>query len=270
MGGKRSQNSDKDGKRKRHKVSGFIDPNTSGIYATCNRGKENQCRNELINFFSEKAEEYYGDLDLESDKEDKQELTIEEQIAAEVGNLKDKGKNKKETFKPIDLGCECLIFFKTRKPIQPAEFVQRICQECHDSKRKTTRYTQKLTPISFSVSPSIEELKKLAKIVLGPHFHKEEGQEPHKFAINVTRRNFNTLPKIDIIKTVAECVGREHGHSVDLKAFDKLILVECYKSNIGMSVVENYNQLERFNLQQIFDKNQEGAEVEAKSDSNAA
>lgn len=119
---------------------------------------------------------------------------------------------------------------------------------------KNTRYTQKLSPITFSVSASIEELGKLAKKVLKPHFHNETDQKPVSFAIKVTTRNFNTLTKGEIIQKVAESVGRDHGHKVDLKKYDKLILVECFKSNIGMSVVNNYEKYQRFNLQQIFEK----------------
>jgi tRNA acetyltransferase TAN1 len=173
-----------------------------------------------------------------------------------LDGLQNKPKNvaKKEPLQFIDLGCECVVFCKTRRPIDPATFVEKICQESFESKVKNTRYTQKLTPITFSASASIEELSRLAEIVLKPHFHKEEGQEPYTFAIKVSTRNFNTLTKGEIIQKVAESIGRDHGHKVDLKKYDKLILVECFKNNIGMSVVNNYEKYQKFNLQQIFEK----------------
>ena len=257
MGKRKAGNSKGGNKNKKFRVSGFIDPNTSGIYATCNRGKEQQCRKELINLFSDKAEEYFNldELNEESDAEkDDKDLSIEEKIQKELNDMQDSKGTKKEILKPIDLGCECLVFIKTRRPIEPATFVERICEEFSESKSKTTRYTQKLSPITFSVTPTMEEVKKLAERVLGPHFHNKNDQKPYKFAIQVSKRNFNTLQKPEIIKAVAESVGRDHGHSVDLKNYDKLIMVECYKSNIGMSVVNNYDRLERFNLQQIFEK----------------
>lgn len=255
--GKR-KSSDKGGnKNKKFKAGGFLDPNTSGIYATCARGKEQQCRKELMNIFSDKIEQLY-DLDQykdeQSDEEDK-ELSIEDQIKKELNDMKQTNESKKEFLKPIEIGCECVVFIKTRKPVQPEELVEKICKDCVESKEKTTRYTLKLTPITYSVSPTIEEVKKLAAKVLAPHFHKPEGQEPVKFAIQVSKRNFNTLERGDIIKTIAECVGREHGHSVDLKKYDKLILVECFKTNIGMGVASNYEKFEKYNLQQIFEKN---------------
>lgn len=237
---------------KKFKSSGIIEPSTTGIYATCNRGKEQPCLKELINLFTEKAEAYYDLSQVdEQDEQEPDNLLIEEQIKKEVEGLKQNKKNL--LFSTIDLDCECLVFIKTKKPIEPEAFVQRICQESHDEKHKNTRFTQKLTPITFSVTPTLEELKKLSQKVLAPHFH-QENQEAKKFAIHVTRRNFNAIEKSDIIRSVAESVGRDHGHSVDLKQYDKLILIECYKSNIGMSVVENYEELSKFNLQQIYEK----------------
>ena len=178
--------------------------------------------------------------------------------------------NKREILKPIDLGCECLVFIKTRRPIEPATFVENICGECSLSKIKTTRYTQKLSPITYSVTHTMEEIKKLAQRVLKPHFHNETDQKPYKFAIQVSKRNFNALQKPDIIKAIAESVGRDHGHSVDLKNYEKLIMVECYKSNIGMSVVNNYDKLEKFNLQQIFEKSMENKDTKSDTKENDA
>lgn len=234
--------------------------------------------------FEEKLQEYYGDelaKEVEESEEttvetqdsttpevEEVELSIEDEIKKELEELKDKDSHKKnkkksgttiaETKKAklqfIELGTECVVFCKTRKPIDPVDFVTRICEDFASSSVKTTRFTQKLTPITMSSSASEEELVKLAKQVLKPHFHKDEGQEPIKFSIQVTRRNFNTIPKDDIIRRIAECVGRDHGHKVDLKQYDKLIMVECFKSNIGMSVVDKYNELEKFNLQMIFER----------------
>lgn len=263
--GKRKSNSGGGNRNKKYKVSGFIDPNTSGVYATCNRGREQGCRKELMNIFSEKVDQWWPDWQEkleeepelpESEKKDQKELSVEEKIKlelAEMDNAKDSEKKTKSILQPMDLGCECLIFIKTKKPVDPTELVHRFCEEASNTRAKNTRYTQKLTPITFSVSASKEELLKLAEKVLKPHFHAED-QKPVKFAIQVTRRNFNTLEKDDIIKTVANCVGREHGHKVDLKQYDKLILVECYKNNIGMSVVLDYLKYEKYNLQQIFEK----------------
>lgn len=260
--GKRQGGPQGGSKSKKFKAGGFIDPNTMGVYATCNRHKEQQCRQELLNLFGEKVEEYF-DLSAgasDDEEQEEEELSIEQQIEKEVSEMKEAKTSKKELLKPIDLGCECLVFIKTRKPIIPEVLIEKLCNESLNSLIKTTRYTQKLSPVTFSVSPTLDELRKLAKRVLAPHFHQED-QKPHKFAIQISKRNFNALNRNDMIKAIAESVGNDHGHSVDLKNYDKLILVECYKTNIGMSVVNDYLKLERYNLQQIFEKHAEGDET---------
>ncbi|GEQ67039.1 hypothetical protein JCM33374_g702 [Metschnikowia sp. JCM 33374] len=272
--GKRKSDSGNGNKNKKYKVSGFIDPNTTGVYATCNRGRELGCRKELVRLLSEKIEKLYPDWenhveDEEAQEEDNdkkteeteatkepKELSVEEKIQEELESMKGtKGRRKAvhPLLQPMELGCECLVFVKVRKPAVPVELVHALCEEASITKQKNTKFTQKLTPITFSVSASMEELTKLAEKVLKPHFHAED-QEPVTFAIQVTRRNFNTLEKEDIIKHVASIVGRENNHKVDLKNFDKLIMIECFKNNIGMSVVSDFRKFEKFNLQQIFEK----------------
>lgn len=246
--------------------SGFVDPNTAGIYATCVRGKELQCRQELMNLLSDKIGDWF---DLEGDASDsenednasgsdsEQKLSVEQQIQQELKELKQNRGSKRDFLRPIELGCICFIFIKTKRPVKPDILVHRLCQELYESNTKTTRFTQKLTPISDSCSATPQELAKLAKKVLGPHFHRDKDQEPVKYAIQVSRRNFSAMTRDDIIKKVADLVGQNHGHIVDLKNYDKLIILECFKSNIGMCVVEDYRKLERFNLQQLYEKHSE-------------
>ncbi|ODV94912.1 hypothetical protein PACTADRAFT_3797 [Pachysolen tannophilus NRRL Y-2460] len=273
MAKRKNQNRDnRDQKFKKFKLSsGIVEPGQYGIYATCTKGREAQCIKELKLAFGEKIEEYYhadllamteGNDNVEEDgNEDvKKELLIEDQIKKELLELKANNDDKKKSnalIKETKLGCECLIFLQCKKPIVPSEFCHRYCQEAFDSKIKTTRYTQRLSPIDSSCSASLEEVIKLSKKILKPHFQAEKDQKPLKFAIQINRRNFSALEKMDIIKAVAGCVGTEHGHSVDLKNYDKLILIECFKTNVGMSVLDDYDRLCKYNLQQIFDKSHE-------------
>lgn len=267
-------------KKKFRMVSGFIDPATSGIYATCSRRKEKRAAEELKLYFEEKIEEIYGDeikklaesneegIEGEGEAEPQEELSIEEQIQQEVSELKKKAnknnlskeERKKELVQFIDLDCECVIFCKTRKPVNPEELVKKIMDELVDPANtvKRTRYVQKLTPIMSSCSASLDQLNKLAEHVLGPRFHTEEAKEQGvKFAIEVTRRNFNTIPKMDIINTLVSYIGQNqtYKHKVDLKDYDKLVLVECFKNNIGISVVDrDYSKIyKKYNVQQIYE-----------------
>lgn len=229
-----------------------VEPRYQGIYVSYTRGKENMCKNEVRSMMNEWCEKLYDTTTVEvADDEDDEEGgadDIEAAIAKEVASMKD---TKKDLITPMALGCECMLFVRTRKPVEPVSFVKAICESVKETGVKSTRFTQRLTPVSLTSSASKPELEKLADIVLAPHFH-AENQKPLKFAIRPTLRNFDGLTRDEVIKTVAERVGNEYGHSVDLKSYDKLILVDCFKSSIGMSVVDEFEELDRFNLEQLW------------------
>ncbi|SCV04683.1 LAME_0H20406g1_1 [Lachancea meyersii CBS 8951] len=260
---KRAAEESNSGTKKKYRFStGILEPCVSGVYATCSRKREKQAAQELANLFQEKLEEYYGDdaLNNNEDTELDKELSVEEQINKELETLKAQKSDpkNKEILRFVDLNCECVVFCKTRKPVVPETFVHKIMKEFADPnvKHKRTRYIQKLTPVTFSCNASLPELTKLAQQVLKPHFH-EEGIRPLKFAVEVTRRNFNTIEKMDIINAIVREVGKdsEVAHTVDLKKYDKLVLVECFKNNIGMSVVDSdyRDELKKYNVQQVFE-----------------
>lgn len=72
-----------------------IQPGDSGIWATCNKGKEAKCIGELRDLFTDYAEELYGDAlandtkpvadDKDDDKQDDKD--IESEIQAEVSGI---------------------------------------------------------------------------------------------------------------------------------------------------------------------------------------
>ncbi|EER31456.1 conserved hypothetical protein [Candida tropicalis MYA-3404] len=265
MGKRAAEDSNKPAKKRFKNVSKLIDPNTSGIYATCPRRKESSCRQELMNLLSDKIPEYFDlsktNEDDEDEDDEKKELSIEDKIKLELEELKDIKDSKKELLQPIELDVECLIFIKTRKPIDPELLVHKICKESYETGQKTTRYTQRLMPImdtcTIGGDEPLDKIRELAKKVLARHFHNEKDQKPIKFAIQVSKRNFNQLQSDGIIKAVAEAVGQNHGHSVDLKTYEKLIIVECYKNSVGIGVADDFLKFSRFNLQQIYEKQQD-------------
>ncbi|KAL8954497.1 MAG: hypothetical protein Q9183_007087 [Haloplaca sp. 2 TL-2023] len=60
------------------------------------------------------------------------------------------------------------------------------------------------------------------------------------------------MKRDDIIRRVADIVGERH--TVDLKNYDKLILVEVYRNILGLSVVGNeFEKLKKYNLAEIYE-----------------
>lgn len=296
---KRSRKDSKGGIVKRYKVvKSTLDPNTSGIYITCARNKEKAAASEILSIFEEKVEEYYSDelnamnsaspdgsgsIEIESKEpvttESKKEISIEEELQQELEGLKNHKttivdtKKNKPILEQLDLQTECLVFVKTRKPIVPEKFVHRIIRDLADPHdlRKRTRFVQKLTPITDSCHASIEELAKLCERVLPQHFHKEE-MVPVKFAVEINKRNFSTMDKMEMIKYIAGFVGKQGSleHKVDLKNYDKLVLLQCFKNNIGMCVVDKdyRTDYKKYNVQELFEmkhKNKETTPTTAES-----
>lgn len=88
-----------------------IQPGDSGIWATCNKGKEGKCIFELRNLFTAYAEELYGPAFAaepepeEPDAADGASTTIEDEIQAEVADIRKP--SAVQLFTPVQLDVQC-------------------------------------------------------------------------------------------------------------------------------------------------------------------
>ncbi|KAH6637761.1 hypothetical protein C7974DRAFT_432618 [Boeremia exigua] len=228
-----------------------INPGDVGIWATCAMKKEAPTVADLRDVFQGYATKLYGDQADGTAKDDEDSDAggdIEAEIKKELAEI------RKPTVKPlftsVKLDTQCLVFFKTRAPVEPLSFVHKICQDTADGvQHKNCRFVKRLTPISGTEKATQKGLETVAEAVLAPHFHGDENAGK-KFAIRPTIRNHRDLKRDDVIKTVAAAVGP--GHKVDLKGYDLLILVEIYKNIVGMSVVgPDYDKLKRYNIEEL-------------------
>lgn len=68
-----------------------------------------------------------------------------------------------------------VIFFRTRKPLEPVSFVHRICNDVTDGAQlRNLRYVKRLTPITAYDKATQQGLETVAKLVLAPRFHAPE------------------------------------------------------------------------------------------------
>jgi tRNA acetyltransferase TAN1 len=99
---------------------------------------------------------------------------IESSITNELESIRQNNTNKRpQFFTPIKLNVDCLIFVKTRDPIDPVGFVHRICQDaklCGDPRKMKSRYVNRLTPVSLIGEASEHGVVEVAKRVLAPYF----------------------------------------------------------------------------------------------------
>ncbi|CAD0085247.1 unnamed protein product [Aureobasidium mustum] len=189
------------------KSNKMILPGDQGIWATCDKGREGKCTGELRDLFNELAAEAGA---AGSDDEGDGEINIEAEIQQELADIRKP--QDKPLFWSIKLDVQCVIFFKTRAPVEPVSFVRRICEDAaKENAPKRTRFCNRLTPMTLMGKATEDGLEKTAKQVLAPHLHTEP-RVPTK--------------RMDIIQKVASMVGP--GHQVDLKNPDVLILVEIY------------------------------------------
>lgn len=120
-----------------------------------------------------------------------------------------------------------VVFFKTRAPVEPAALVQRICEDASKhSLSKRTRATLRLAPVTLMAHGSEDGLQTLIDKVLAPYFN-QDSSPAYTYAIRTNLRAHHVLTRDLIIQQVAAAMNRKH--RVDLKNYDRLILVEAYK-----------------------------------------
>lgn len=71
------------------------------------------------------------------------------------------------------LPLDCLIFVKTKPPVEPHDFVRRICEDARlvsEKQQRKSRFINRLTPIALTGRATESGLEEVAKTVLGRHF----------------------------------------------------------------------------------------------------
>lgn len=97
---------------------------------------------------------------------------ISDTVAAELEDLKAEPRKSKAdyTFLPVRTEVECVFFMKTRAPVEPAGFVDRICDEvlgsCGDVAERKLRHVNRLTPV-VTIGKALDRgVEKVAREVL--------------------------------------------------------------------------------------------------------
>ncbi|KAH7085911.1 THUMP domain-containing protein [Paraphoma chrysanthemicola] len=248
--------------------SRVIQPGDTGIWATCAMKKEAKSVSDLRDLFQQYATKLYEPEQVDGEAADEGSDAEGEDIEAEIRKeLADIRKpSAKPLFTSLKLDTQCLIFFKTRAPVEPVAFVEKICQDAAAGvQQPNCRFVKRLTPITAFDKANVKGLEAVAKQVLAPHFHGPD-QAGKKFAIRPSIRNNTELTRDEVIKKVAAAVGPNH--KVDLQGYDLLILVEIYKNVVGMSVVgPDFEKLKRFNLEELHQASQPKVEAPQVKDS---
>lgn len=148
-----------------------------GIWVTCARSMKGKAAREVQLLFDHYAEKMYGIKPAGDvgNSDDDEEEDIESAIKKEIGALKETGKRSAgHVFTEIRIREECLIFWRCKAPIEPVEFVRRICMDAASNEGSNglrTRYINRLTPVTLVAKANESSLETLARNILPSHFN---------------------------------------------------------------------------------------------------
>ena len=187
-----------------------IEPGDAGIWATCDMHKEGKATAELRDLFEDHAVKMFGEdcLHMQPDDDTKSDTTIitdnnhkgdvekndeisagaghlansldiEAEIANELNDMKKTrtakpGSKHQPLFQAVRLDVQCVLFFKTRPPVEPVSFVESICRDANEGRGvRRSRCVKRLTPMSRMGKASWEGLEGVTSDVLKDVFHAE-------------------------------------------------------------------------------------------------
>ncbi|KAG6919182.1 hypothetical protein DXG01_008480 [Tephrocybe rancida] len=223
-----------------------------GIWVSCIKGKERQTVAECYDLFDSVASELWpmeSDEDnMESDAVDDEDndLSIEAQIVNEVNAMK---KSQKE---PRFVNCQtnttCVVFISCKPPVNPVQLVLKLVKDVQTTGIVRSRCIHRLVPVTASCGANLPEIQGLCRKVLESFFSEHPGRK-FNYKIELRLRNHSVISRPDLIQHIAQCVPE--GHTVELTDPEVFILVEVFKSVCGISVVQNYYDLQKFNMTEI-------------------
>jgi len=97
-------------------------------------------------------------------------MDIEASIQKEMALLSER-KREPKLFSPVHINAPCVLFFKTRDPIDPADFVHRICEEVVSKPGiRRLKYVNRLTPMTLMGRATESGLAEVGNAVLSKYF----------------------------------------------------------------------------------------------------
>ncbi|KAK8069229.1 hypothetical protein PG994_005845 [Apiospora phragmitis] len=248
-----------------------LDIGDVGFWVTCQRNKEVKALDEVVAMCDEYGEKLYGIKPMmDDDNGSEDEGDIEAAIQKEVAGIKKQASNNKSletsAFAPMRLSLDCLLFVKTKQPVEPRQFARKVCEDAmlvSDRKQRRSRFLNRITPITLMGSATKVGIEETARTVLAPEFDlipvgeeagslEEKDAKGPSYAIRVSSRAQSNLKTQEVIKLIASLIGPRH--KVDLTKPDKFILVEIFQTFCGMSVVEgDWNDLKRYNIRELYE-----------------
>ncbi|KAI0098843.1 hypothetical protein GGR51DRAFT_537161 [Nemania sp. FL0031] len=236
-----------------------------GFWVTCQRQKEMRAADEILSLCEEYGQKLF---DINPDvadgaSEDQEPEDVEAAIEKELAAMKPANKPKGGPFELLKMAVDCVLFMRTRAPVDPLVLVREICKDATaamDKNLQRSRFINKLTPITFTSKATEKGLEDVARKVLPDHFRLAEGETEEtgdgessacSYAIRPTIRAHTTLKRSEVIDKVAKMISKQH--KVVLDNPDKVIIIEIFQTFCGMSVVgKDWEAMKRYNIHELY------------------
>ncbi|KAI0441814.1 hypothetical protein F4803DRAFT_521779 [Xylaria telfairii] len=233
-----------------------------GFWVTCQRQKEMRAADEILSICEDYGQRLFG-IHPDVTNEDQEPEDIEAAIEKELAALKKSASKPKDgPFGILKMNVDCVLFVRTRAPVDPLVLVREICNDAAAAKDRSmwrSRFINKLTPITLTGKATEKGLEEIARKVLAEHFQLAESAteigdsegSACSYAIRPTFRAHTTLKRAEVIDNVAKMISNRH--NVDLKTPDKVIIIEIFQTFLGMSVVgQDWEAMKRYNIHELY------------------
>jgi hypothetical protein len=114
------------------------------------------------------------------------------------------------------LSLDCLLFVKTKAPVEPRELVRRICEDAKlvsDKKQRKSRFLNRLTPMTTIGRATVQGVEEVAKTVLSEHFQLAGvDDKDHQDGDDSVTKLFSHQPRFCSLFMI---YGHSHTHALD-------------------------------------------------------
>ncbi|ODN90825.1 hypothetical protein L198_06142 [Cryptococcus wingfieldii CBS 7118] len=216
-----------------------------GIFISTTKDREKAAELELLQYLETIADELYPETAEAAVKPD-EEMDFEEMLKKDLDSMKEDGEKSKRFRLCLREGF-CLLYVNVLPPLDPHRIVRYILEQAESTGKYPLKHCKRLVPIPETSGATLKQLSDLAAKIVKPAFDTPDHRS-FKFAIDTNSRHSEKLERLDMIKTVAEQVTNlGQGHVVDLKKPEKSVIVEVYKNNLGVTVLEDFDRFKKYN-----------------------
>lgn len=204
----------------------------------------------LNEFYEEEENKGIATEKDDTDGDDNDEDDITNQLSIEINKAKQESKDKACLFQAVDSGSNGVSFIRTSVE-NHYDLGIKIIRKLAELKTKRSRFTNRLLPIESVCKANVEDITDSAGKLFDKHFLRESST----FSIIFNKRLNNSIHREEIIKQLADLVVQKNiGNKVNLKNPEKTILVEVIKGLCLLTVLPDYLELKRFNLNELWIK----------------